>query len=262
MIAWNYSAVLDRFAAVPDRFRNGFWKAHCPAHDDRSPSLRLWLGHDTKIMLSCYASCPKPAIIGAVGLKWSDLFPPREGTTPMNGREIVAVYPYRDEHGALVYEAVRYHPKDFRQRRPDGTGGCIWNLDGILRVPYRLPELIARAEQPICVTEGEKSCEYLRKLGFVATTNAGGAGKWEPHFGRWLARRRVAIFPDSDNAGEMHGLLVAASALAWRAESIRVVQLPDVPEHAGVDDWLLMQRGDKRAALIDLIKQYPEWVQR
>ena len=40
--------------------------------------------------------------------------------------KIVAVYDYRDADGTLLYQVVRYEPKTFRQRRPDGNGGWIW----------------------------------------------------------------------------------------------------------------------------------------
>src|SRR5262245_59904513 len=40
-----------------------------------------------------------------------------------NGRRIIAIYDYRDEKGNLLYQGIRYAPKDFRQRRPDGNGG-------------------------------------------------------------------------------------------------------------------------------------------
>ena len=39
---------------------------------------------------------------------------------------IEATYDYRDEAGRLTYQVVRYPPKDFRQRRPDGSGGWVW----------------------------------------------------------------------------------------------------------------------------------------
>lgn len=55
---------------------------------------------------------------------------------------IVATYPYHNEHGELLYEVVRYEPKDFRQRRPDGRGGWTWKLDDTRRIPYRLRELV------------------------------------------------------------------------------------------------------------------------
>src|SRR5262245_56050796 len=37
--------------------------------------------------------------------------------------EIVATYDYTDEMGKLLFQAVRYQPKDFAQRQPDGNGG-------------------------------------------------------------------------------------------------------------------------------------------
>src|SRR5204863_3131772 len=56
---------------------------------------------------------------------------------------IAAVYDYRAEDGTLLFQAVRFQPKDFKQRRPDGKGGWVWKLGNVRRVPYRLPELIA-----------------------------------------------------------------------------------------------------------------------
>src|SRR5262245_38327785 len=59
-----------------------------------------------------------------------------------SARKIVANYDYTDEAGNLLYQVVRYAPKDFRQRRPDGKGGWIDNLNGTRRVLYRLPEIL------------------------------------------------------------------------------------------------------------------------
>src|SRR5262249_41299940 len=55
---------------------------------------------------------------------------------------IVEVYDSPDENGKLLYQNVRYEPKDFRQRQADGKDGWIWNLNGCRRVPYRLLEII------------------------------------------------------------------------------------------------------------------------
>jgi len=55
--------------------------------------------------------------------------------------KIIDAYHYTDKQGVVLYEVLRYEPKGFRQRRPDGKGGHIWNLDGVRRVPYRWPEL-------------------------------------------------------------------------------------------------------------------------
>ena len=70
--------------------------------------------------------------------------------------EIVATYDYTDEGGNLLFQCVRTKPKDFWQRRPDGKGGWINNLQGVRRVLYRLPEV--KSAQTVCVAEGEKDC--------------------------------------------------------------------------------------------------------
>jgi hypothetical protein len=48
---------------------------------------------------------------------------------------VVTTSKYTAADGTLLYEVLRLEPKDFRQRRPDGNGGYIWNLNGIRRVP-------------------------------------------------------------------------------------------------------------------------------
>src|SRR5215212_6961800 len=120
-------------------------------------------------------------------------------------RRIVAVYDYRDTDQKLLYQVVRFVPKDFRQRRPDGRGGWIWDLNGTKRVPYRLPELSAADKQDtVYLPEGEKDVERLRALGRVSTTNAGGADKWQDDFSEYLRDRNVVILPHNDEAGQRH----------------------------------------------------------
>lgn len=47
----------------------------CPAHDDRSPSLSIALTHDDRILIHCHAGCGADAVLGAVGLEMTVLFP-------------------------------------------------------------------------------------------------------------------------------------------------------------------------------------------
>ena len=82
----------------------------------------------------------------------------KKGKAPLG--KIVAVYPYTDENAELLFQVVRYEPKDFRQRRPNKSTqrGWIWDLDGVRLVPYRLRQVLAAiaAGQIILVVEGEK----------------------------------------------------------------------------------------------------------
>jgi RecA-family ATPase len=152
---------------------------------------------------------------------------------PAKGR-IVTAYPYKDATGTLLYEVVRYEPKDFRQRRPDGKGGWIWNA-GERRVLYRLPELEQFTDASVFVTEGEKDADRVAELGHCATTVA--CGKWTDECVKPLAGRDVLIFEDNDDAGRKKAL-EAAGALHGVAKSIRIVRLPDLPDKGDVSDWL------------------------
>jgi hypothetical protein len=147
-------------------------------------------------------------------------------------------YDYRDPSGALLFQVVRKTPKGFYQRRPDGNGGWINNLKGVRRIPYRLPELLAADPgEPVFITEGEKDADNLRALGLIATTNAGGAGKWSHDFAKLLTGRDCIVLPDNDDPGREHAETVRRS-LSREARSVRVLTLPGLPPKGDVTDWL------------------------
>lgn len=114
----------------------------CPAHDDRNPSLSVSAGSDRNLY-HCHAGCLSEEVRQALGIEKRDLF----FSTPLQEpgkqkRKIIETYDYRDEDGNLVFQTVRYEPKDFRQRRPDGNGGWHWNLRGVKLIPYNLPQVL------------------------------------------------------------------------------------------------------------------------
>jgi hypothetical protein len=162
------------------------------------------------------------------------------------------------EHRQLLFQAVRYEPKRFSQCRPDGHGGLIWNLDGVRRVPYRLPELIEAiaAKKGIVIVEGEKDVEALRALDIAATTCSGGAGKWRDEYNQHFKGASVVIIGDNDEPGRNHARDVA-TALAPIAARVRVLDLvgcwPECPPKGDISDWLAA--GGAREKLIELIKQ-------
>ena len=57
----------------PDR-----WVAKCPAHEDRSPSLSI-TDREGRVLLHCFGGCETEAVLGAVGLRFSDIMPERIG---------------------------------------------------------------------------------------------------------------------------------------------------------------------------------------
>jgi hypothetical protein len=199
--------------------------ARCPAHDDRHASLSVGEGADGRILLHCHAGegCPLEAITAALGIAVTDLFPE---PPPTNGhRRIVARYDYVDEAGALLYQVVRFAPKDFRQRRPDGLGGWEWKLGTTRRVLYRLPAVLeaAKAGGTVYVVEGEKDVAALEAAGEVATCNPMGAGKWRAGYSKVLRGADVVVVQDRDEEGRKHAAEVAA-AISEDAHGTRVVE--------------------------------------
>jgi AAA domain-containing protein/DeoR-like protein with HTH domain len=224
----------------------------CPIHEDSSrQSLALSQGDDGRLLTHCYAGCATEAVLAAVSLHVRDLFlGVRNGHHPPQ-RETVAVYPYVDGAGALLYQVVRFAPKDFRFRQPDGRGGWMWNLEGIRRVPYRLPDLVEQVRVFWC--EGEKDADRMAGLGLPATTAAGGANAWRDEYADQLAAlgvREVVVLPDNDAPGKQYA---AAVALACRAKGldVHIVLLPGLPPKGDLSDWL--DAGHKREEIEALI---------
>ena len=234
---------LDRILDSLDRVteRGEHWEARCPAHDDRVASLSLSIGAEGRCLIKCHAGCAADAILEALGLTWKDLFVDTDEPASSNDyRRIVSTYDYTDAAGELLYQVVRYTPKGFAQRRPDGAGVWKWNLQGATRVPYRLPELIQAVADGrwIFIVEGEKDVETLRELGFAATTSAGGAQSWDAAFGKHFVGARVAILPDNDTPGRDYARTIA-DVLAPLALDVRVVTLPGLADHGDVTDWVV-----------------------
>ena len=160
--------------------------------------------------------------------------------TPRPRRQVIAEYDYRDPDGALLFQVLRYEPKDFRHRQPDKKGGWLWNIKGIVPIPYCLPELLRAAHNaPVFVCEGEKDCDNVHKQGLIATTNPGGAGKWLAGMSQYLRDKEAIILPHHDEAGERHAADVARK-LTGVARSIRILRLPGLPPKGDVSDWLSM----------------------
>ena len=107
---------------------SGGYTALCPGHDDNRNSLSVGLGDDGRVLIRCHAGCSNDAVCQAVGLTLRDLFPAK-ATSAANRREI-ATYDYTDEDGKMLFQKVRYEPKDFRCRVPDGNGGWNWKMNG------------------------------------------------------------------------------------------------------------------------------------
>jgi hypothetical protein len=225
--------------------------------------------------LDCPANRDGEAALHAVGLDWREVYAEagrrgqrrrredwmpcgiRDGQDHDDRHHSVASYAYRDAAGSLIFTVERCALKGsgcqgFRQWRPDPTSksGKRWSrsLDDGTKVgeglPYRLPEALqALTAGPLTpnlyVTEGEKDAERLRSLGYVATCNAEGAGKWmQRHADHFRALRPdVVIVADYDPTGWAHADQVATTFVGF-ARSVEVVHANLTRKGADLSDHL------------------------
>ena len=162
-------------------------------------------------------------------------------------RREIARYSYRDELGCHLFDVVRFDPKDFRQQAANGA----WSLKGVRRVLYRLPELLEKSAELVLIAEGEKDVDRLIALGFAATCNSGGAGKWADAYSQSLAGRRCIVIPDNDDAGRDHAKSVVKS-LRNAGATASTLYLENLPPKGDVCDWLASgkTKEDLQAAIL------------
>jgi hypothetical protein len=264
----------------------------CPAHADSSPSLSVSPGTTQPVLLHCHAGCEPDAIIELGGLDWATVCAPLDETARVVGEwtprgTASAVYRYVNAEGEVQFEVLRVPladgKKTIMQRRPDShsKSGYTWNLDGVVRVLYRLPEVIAAVAggHTIHVAEGEKCADALQAVipeGDVATTNPGGAGKWLTQFSEMLAGASVVVYADGDEPGRVHARDVRNGCVAEGC-TVKVLEAPsgviarsgkainDVADHLeaglGLDQLLettpeaAVERARTGIDLLDLVKR-------
>ncbi len=184
-------------------------------------------------------------------------------------RRIVAEYDYVDERGTLLYQAVRYDPKNFSQRRPDGNGGWIWKLDDTPRVLYRLPIVLGAIKlgAPIYIAEGEKDVHAIEDVGAAATTCPMGAGKWRHEFSKSISTATsVRVIADRDDEGRKHAATVAASLREAGVADVEIVEPAegkDASDHLAAGrtlDELVPLAVAEPGAIDEVLKTFRRWL--
>lgn len=156
-----------------------------------------------------------------------------------------ALHLYSDKDGKELYWRIRLKHPDTGEKwiRPMSL-----NEQGmfIIKEPkfenkkplYRLPEIISNLSETIWITEGEWCADHLCRLGLVATTSGGAESTastdWLP-----LAKRKIIIWPDNDDAGFKYATEVTEILHSLDCEVlwIDLAQLNLLPKTDCVD-WL------------------------
>lgn len=258
--AWGAEACA-RLLNKPQKTPTG-WKACCPAHDDRNPSLFLADGKDG-LALVCYAGCEYRNIVQALEARGAQLSRKSEGIPDsLRGLgEYHQFWDYRDAHGTVIMRVCRWNKGGKKEIRPllRGIEGWEWKYHPNPRPLFQLDRLANELEKPVIVVEGEKTAHAAQRLfpEYIATTWSGGAQSmgqtdWSP-----LKGRALTLIPDCDTPGRKAMEWVRQNVAALSA-SVRIV---DPAEKAGAplpEGWDLadaLQEDRPVAGWLDVEKQ-------
>lgn len=211
----------------------GRYQVPCPAHDDRNPSLTVWIDEKGKAAFNCHAGCSHEAIVHKLPQDVSEAVWGTWKAEPITLRmpsrpapDGTIRYAYRHPDGSLAYHIVRTPDKRFRLE-PAGAEPILYNLPEITQA-------LGNGE-PIYVVEGEKDADNLTARGLCATTSPFGAGKFaKVDSGILMGAPELYVIPDNDEPGRAHARQVADITGA------KILELPGLPEKGDVSDWLGM----------------------
>ena len=218
-----------------------YWITLCPFHPDQNrPNLHI---DEERKTYHCFAC-------GRSGHLYDQEYRQKND----NHRKIAETYDYQNINNQLAFQVVRYHPKGFCQRRPDGNGGWTYNLKGIKPVPYRLPELM-NSHGKVFVVEGEKDTDNLMSWGLTVTTSPMGANKWKKEYNRYFKAREIILLPDNDSEGLRHMQKIAKGLLPI-AKSIKLIKLPNLKQKEDISDWI--GKNNTKEELLKLVEDTAE----
>ena len=234
------------------------WAACCPAHHDTHPSLTWSFGADNRVIVRCHAGCATEAIVAALGGTMRDLFVSAQlGNrvwTETNPR--ITRHEIRDIEAKLHATHVRSEVVDgkkFSWNGPDGKSGLGGRSSTSL--PFYRTETLkgAALDDPVIVTEGEKAAIALATIwpGLIVATITGAATIPSAEVLEVLRGHPVVLWPDRDRPGGTH-MARLAEALLPIASAVRVLDVPDLPDHGDASDYV--DTGRSSAELLDLMK--------
>lgn len=227
------------------RSGNG-WKCKCPCHDDREASLSVTESDSVGLLFHCHAGCDGADIARSLrSLLSKDSVPPLTSkvvklNAPQKRREPIAVYPYYNAAGVLLFEKLRYENKKFAFRYKE-NGEYIYKKPDVEPTVYYRPKLERlRGKVPVIICEGEKDCDNINRLfgdDYVAVTNDNGGGSWTEAHHAILYQCEIIVAEDCDEAGRKRTKTICSLA---KHKLIGVLRfgIEEVGEKGDVSDWL------------------------
>ena len=243
------------------------WKAQCPAHEDKNPSLTLSEGDGGKVLVTCWAGCTfdeirlsldlgkpasdvavstrtqsgrgsrprKPQPLPTVGQKWGD-------------SSVAGVWVYFDERGEPAQASLRLEPKSFRHMTPmDGL--WVFKARAKDRPIYRLPDILNSTGQ-VVIVEGEGTADHVVSTWpfMNVTCWIGGSKAWQKTDFSPLSGKTVKLIADADSPGRK-AMIGIANRLHQSGADVHVA-LPEGESGDDVKDWIDRHGPAKAAELV------------
>jgi hypothetical protein len=228
--------------------RNGL--AVCPFHDENKPSFHVTQSEDGNWRWKCFG-CGKSGDYIDFRRQWDnvnfhdalrlicseehiDLDVGDPATKPVDS---AVTFTYTDAGGNPLYRLKKYPPKKFYFERY-AQGQWLPGLNGVSRTLYNLPALLNAKE--VFLLEGEKDCETLKSLGFVATT-MGSKNSWKHEFASHLKGKDVCVCLDVGNESDAERI---AKDIESVASSVRILRLTGLDQkEQDITDWFKLMNG-------------------
>ncbi len=208
--------------------KRGTGVTHCPAHNDRTPSLSLYAGRSA-VLWDCKAGCDHDAV-----------------TEALRARGLL--HPIRDRAGDLV----AYHERKGRWFKPNLTPGL--NGVGTKDMLYGLERLTKDRDTAVIVVEGEKATDALQDQvaarAVVLGTVCGAAATPSDWVLDELRDRRVFLWPDNDEEGRQHMARIATRLHHLKAKEVLVVEWPEAPDKGDAADYCATHKPEDVYALL------------
>lgn len=226
----------------------------CPLHNEKTPSFYVNIDKQTFHCFGCgaggsvidFVEKKENISIGSAMEKLSiKLKNKNESNLQRHGKvgkpqSPNSTYDYIGINNNVCFSVERFEsPKRFIQCH-HVNDRKVYSMDGVQRILYRLPQI--SVAQRVVITEGEKDVETLVSLGYEATCNPGGAGKWLEGYTETLVGKEIIIIPDNDEPGRKHAELVSKS-LSGKAKSIKIVNVP--VEYKDISEWVSADKDAK-----------------
>ena len=262
------------------------WRAKCPAHVDKRPSLSITEGEDGGIRLKCFsAGCATDAIVAAIGLTMADLFAEKGRGDHPPGPRLIHSNSSRPSVTLDAYASAKQLPIDFLQKL--GLSDVSYLGAPAVRIPYRdeqgeevavqfrlsmeggdrfrwrtgskpLPYGLwrlndARAAGSIVLVEGATDAQTLWSHDLHALGLAG-ASAWHPEWDAYVDDfNTIYVVLEPDHGGETVYTWITRSRFRDRVRFIRINGEKDP------SDLYVREPGNFRSRWKDAVDQAVPW---